>query len=190
MIQESELERMRLETAQANARAAEANQRAAEANEKAEREHLELIKIERRFAPRKLSGEEKERIAAKLGAFAPRTVAVVEARYDDPEVKDFVVDLLHVFNDAHWESRVTTDPQHFSRVLTGVLIMINEDEASGDSQLSRAADCLVNAFLTESIFAQGPLSTPSGKGRIFKGPLDPSILVIVGAKPDFPKEIG
>jgi hypothetical protein len=189
MIQVSELEHMRLATAQANERAAEANERAAEANEKAEREHLELIRIERRFAPRKLSAKEKERISAKLAGFTARTITVIEARNDDPEVKDFVIDLLHIFNDAHWESKVTIDPQHFSRVLTGILIIINEDATSGDAQVIRAADGLVNALLSEGIFTQGPLSTPSGAGRIFKGLLDPPIQVVVGAKPDFPKEI-
>ena len=92
-------------------------------------------------------------------------------------------DLVHIFNDAHWEPRITTDPHRIDRTLIGLLIMINEDEAVGNSQLSRAANCLVNALLTENIFTQGPLSTP----RFFKGPLDPPIMVIVGAKPDFLK---
>jgi len=171
LIQDAELEQMRLETAQANARAAEAN--------------LELARIERRFAPRELSAEEKKRIAAKLGECAPHAVTIIEARYDDPEAKDFVVALLLTFNDAGWTPNVTADPQHFSRSMRGLLVMVNEDEASGETQRTRAADCLVNALLTEGIFARGPLCTP----RLFKGLPDVSIMVVVGAKPDFPKEI-
>lgn len=176
-IQSADNARLLSDVAQANARAEEAKRDATVAN-------LELSRIERRFAPRRLSFEEKKRIAAKLGEFAPRSVTIVEARFDDPEEKDFVIDLVHIFNEAHWESRITTDPQHISRTLTGLLIMINEDEAVANSQLSRAASCLVNALLSESIFVQGPLSTP----RAFKGSQGPSIMVIVGAKPDFPKE--
>lgn len=165
------------EISQANARAEEAKRDATIAN-------LELTRIERRFAPRRLSGEERERIVAKLAEFAPRAVTIVEARFDDPEEKDFVIDLVHVFKDAHWQSTVTTDPQHISRTMSGLLVMINEDETVTNSQLSSAANCLINALLTENIFIQGPLSTR----RFFKDPLDPPIMVIVGAKPDFPKE--
>src|SRR5216683_1271450 len=110
-----------VESEQLRAGIAQANVRAAEANEKAEREHLELIRIEQRFAPRRLTAEEKTRITTKLSAFPARRVEIVEAKDDDPEVKGFVIDIFSAFNDAHWESRVITDPQHVSRVLTGML---------------------------------------------------------------------
>jgi hypothetical protein len=120
----------------------------------------------------------------KLVKLAGCKVTIVEARDEDSEAKDFVVDLANILKDAHWDSRITTEPQRVYRTLVGLLIVVNEEAATPDLEIMSAAESLVAALSSEHIFAQGPIGTPSGKGRIFDGRREPPILVIVGAKPD------
>lgn len=169
-IQERELEEMRLETAKANARAAEAT--------------LELARIEERFAPRKLNGEAAKRVERKLSVHSVR-VAIVEARMEDSEAKDLLADLRNVFNKAYWEPVVTADPRRISRGLVGLLVIVNESAADADPDIMSAAESLVGALSAENILTQGPITTPSGSGRIFDGSAGPPILLVIGAKPDF-----
>jgi hypothetical protein len=145
---------------------------------------LELARIERRFAPRKLNAEEAKRIEEKLTGHKAR-IAIVEARPDDSEAKDFIADMENVFRRADWKYTVTADPNRISRKLGGLLVVINKDASDADPTIEKDAESLVTALSDEKIFAQGPVTTQSGVKEIFDGTGDAPIVLIVGAKPDF-----
>lgn len=85
------------------AKIAEANARAAEANEKAEEERLARVRLETKLAPRRLSGDDVNRMAAILSVASPMNVAIV-SRMMDPEGEDFADDLAGVISKSHWNA--------------------------------------------------------------------------------------
>jgi len=161
-ILETGLETLRLEAANANARAAEAM--------------LELSRIERRLELRSLTPQEQERIANKIVFWKVSQIAVVNARADDSEVQDFLTQLTRILAEAGWHPIVIKDT-NVSRGLIGLLVIANEKAGPHVSENVLAARTLVEALSESGIFTQGPLSMP----RPWPAPIH---LVIV-AKPNW-----
>ena len=185
MLHNQELEAMRLETAQANARADEARCGAAEANEKAERERLERMKIEQRLAPRRLTANEQARITAKLAKLGPIRATVFEPK-EDPEIRVFAFDIMGALSEAGW--RATTAMKFdWGRVVIGVAVEVNETNGAADQRTWKVADALATALKAERVLTQGPMARSKGMWGFTSmhngDDLDAPIQIIVGSKP-------
>lgn len=157
-LQAGESERLRLDVATANARAAEANQRAAE--------------TEARLAPRKLSAEQQNSIAAKLTAFHGTRVGVFWSKQGEPEVVSLALDIVTALRLANWETKFALKTD---RVPLGVLIELTSE----DRQTETTANALAAALKHEGIFTNLEAFTGLCTDK------DEPIHVIVGSKPDW-----
>ena len=96
------------EIEQLRAQVAEANARAAEANRIAEQERLERAKLERRVADRRLTDSQKHRIRDALAPH-PGYTAVVISRLADPEGQAYGGDFRDAFVEAKWNALWSID---------------------------------------------------------------------------------
>jgi hypothetical protein len=161
----------------ADERIAGANVRAEEAKRDAAVAKLELVRVERRLEPRTLTAQ--ERVANKIVSWKVRQIAIVDARSEDAEAKDFLNQISRILAEADWHPVVIKDPT-VARGLTGLLVIVNEKPGNRVSETTLAARSLVEALKDEGIFTQGPLSTP----RQWPAPIH----ILIGAKPDWPKQ--
>jgi hypothetical protein len=81
---------------------ADANAKAAQANERAESERLARVKIEQQIAPRRLSGEQRQKLLAAL-ATPPTTTVIVKSRLLDPEGADLANGIALTLQEAKWK---------------------------------------------------------------------------------------
>jgi flagellar biosynthesis GTPase FlhF len=92
---DAKAEGFRLEIAKANESAAKSQERAAQLESN-------LVKLRKEAEPRRLSGEQKERLA-RLLAGHPAPIGVV-SKMVDTEASDFADDFDEVLKNAHWET--------------------------------------------------------------------------------------
>jgi hypothetical protein len=92
-----------LELATKDENIARANAIAAEADRKAEEERVARLKLEKELAPRRLSGEQRERLVGELHQYGGSNVAIVSPLLD-PEATDFADDLEAAFRVAGWHT--------------------------------------------------------------------------------------
>jgi hypothetical protein len=88
------------DAAQLKDEAAQANRRAAEANRTAENERLSRVKLQKELQPRRLTGRQKEELAAALGS-EPQPIVIGFCGFDG-ECIDFANDIGDGFKKAHW----------------------------------------------------------------------------------------
>jgi hypothetical protein len=181
LIQDAELERMRLETAQANARAAEANQRAAEADAKTEKERVERMKIEEKIAWRTLSLKQWESIASKLRWNRPKNSVPIWASRNDAEIMSFANSLGNALQIANWP--ITGGRKsYFDRIVVGVWIEYRQDADATDMD---RANLLVEVLRAEGIDVSGPRPSENEKFTADFSNFDPTspVQILVGEKP-------
>jgi hypothetical protein len=173
--------------AKAGADAAAANVRsklleieAGKQRERAAKAEKELLELQQRLAPRRLTAEQQRTLASKLRPFSgARGNFVVSG--DDVEITSLSNQILASFKDAGWIFGffVGTDP---SRSVSGILVEIAAD---ADGPTKAAAETLASALLAENLSVRGPrvgeVKTISG---MFSGrPVsDPKIRITIGKK--------
>ncbi len=171
-IQERELEEMRLATAQANTRAAEAN-------EKAEHERLERLRLEEKFAPRRLFGEPTKTIASTLRLRGPDAPVPIFVCRHDSEMMRFANDLVSVLQLAGWrvgEGGVKS----YDRVILGVWIETGDNAT--DKDVDRV-ELLIETLRTEGIAVEGHKARKPSFTTAKAPALDCPIQILVGEKP-------
>jgi hypothetical protein len=107
---------------------AKANARASEAAQKAEEEMLARIKLEGRFAWRRIVPAEYPKMVGQLRPFHGSSVEVTQL--GEAEASSFAADILKMFSDAKWNvssNRIGTisSPQY------GLQCMVNEEVPAG-----------------------------------------------------------
>jgi len=83
---------------------AHARQSAADANAKAEAEKLARLNLEKQVAPRRLTGEQKDKLRELLGRYPDPVGIVVVSALLDTESSDFADDFDAAINGAHWKT--------------------------------------------------------------------------------------
>ena len=162
-IQERELEEMRLETAQANARAAEADARATEAN-------VELWKLK---APRTVPDSERELLVSMLRAIDNKCRVDIYALIPHDEIRGLQSQLLSVFNQAGWDVRTNANlriPQ--PGIVNGLIVEVN---AGASPQMLITANAIASALRKVSLETVGPQASYTMR--------DAPIEILVGPKP-------
>jgi hypothetical protein len=159
--------------AEANKAASIANQRAADAN-------LELALLQAKMAPRRLTKEQRERLASRVKPFAPQ-VASVWYGAGDKESETFSWEIASALNDGGWTvfspaSTVTMAASGklfgtTSRLETGVVVASTRDEPS-----LKAADAVVGELST--------LGFDSVKASKTEDRAGPVVIVTVEARPE------
>lgn len=179
MIQESELEQMRLGSAQANERAEEARRAAAEANAQTASLQLQLEVERQKRAQRSLTTEQKDALVAELKGKIRRINVVIQR---DWESKAFALQLEIVFQEAGAQlGEYAMPPGEILPVSTGVM-MYKPGGANSEDDLK--GDPLYSALKKAGLFGGF-----AGKPIVSPNLLDPARLpedeyaVYVGQKP-------
>jgi hypothetical protein len=156
---------MRLETAQANARAAEAN-------EKAEHERLERLKIEEKLSKRILSREQQLQIIDELRPFAGKSRVEVFAYINLDEVVWLREQIWNTLREAGWDARGNVN----SRVAASLVNGISVEIAPGTTrEIGEAAMAIVLALNRVGLMTGGPI----GSHNLREAPIE----ILVGNKP-------
>ena len=165
IIQDGELAKMQLRTAQAE--------------EALERERLERMKLEEKQAPRRITSESQKRIVEKLKLRAPQSpVPIFVIRYES-EMMRFTNELSYCFQLANWNSG-EGGMKSYNRIVMGVCIETAQNASRDDEA---RAELLEDTFRAEGIRVERDLiRTPSytdAKERALAMPIQ----ILVGEKP-------
>lgn len=180
------------DTAKANAsaaaagqRASEADARAAEANRNAEKERIERLRLEAKFAPRFLPDARAQQLAKAVASLKGITIDLVSYEGLGTDVAVLSNQLAEIMNGVGIVARVFT-PMGGSGLIRGVAV---RDEAGSPAELDAAADqvakALNDAGLSSSRMASYPVGEQIANG--YMGPTgviaDAKLRILVGAKP-------
>lgn len=168
--------RLSAEAESSRAAISDANARAAEANKIAEGERLARLKLEARVAPRRIRGEQRQKMVAVLSAARPSGVAIV-SRLLDSEGLDFAEDIAAAFKASNWQA---PSYSNWTRSDKGVFIATIEGTApdpTDHSLLAAALDAAEIAHTTivirgEDINRMSPHFQPQ------------VLYLLIGAKPE------
>jgi hypothetical protein len=180
LIQDAELERMRLETAQANERAEASTHAAEKAKRDVAEANLEVarlnLEIEKPKAPRALTPNQETDLIARLNL--PHTAdrfhemgTNITVDNDDQEARNLAEQITRILRLANWDPRES--PNTDRRAITGVVI---EVDTEWREKLADPATKLASAFREEGL-------TVSGPNAVRFGDIYPLIRVMIGRKP-------
>lgn len=136
---QAEIARLSRDAADAKKGIAEANARAAEANQAAERERLARVELERKIAPRRLTGEQRAKMLRILERDTGHAVIFV-SRLMDAEGADFANDFVSVLTAANWNAQST--PMHTGNQEGVSISTVSGARLPGISTLSTALDSI------------------------------------------------
>jgi hypothetical protein len=180
MVQQSELEHMRLETARANERSEVANRAAAEANLKAEGERFERFKLEEKLAWRSLSGSQQKTLANKLQSFPNRRIDIFTTS-GDAELMSLARTFQLIVLEAGW---IPSIYQWIEYTFPVPGIMIECDPK--DELNQRAAEVLCNELKSCGLLAwtapPDPYNAPSYVAPFDTPPPNAPLRLVVGDK--------
>ncbi len=174
MIQDAELEKMRVETA-------EANQRAAEANEKAESERLERLKLEDKLAWRSLTAEQQEELIDKLEPFAGQRIDIFTTS-GQAEIMYLANMLQVVFLEAGWIPPSMYQGATFLFPVPGIMVEYDAKDGPAVRAASAIKDELMKLGLTAWLVPNLPDGTVKQYLALSDGPPNASVRITIGDK--------
>jgi hypothetical protein len=144
---QSEIERVRSDTAKAMERAARAEQQAAESNKTAEQERLARIKIEERLAHRRIGEKEHRALVAALKSHAGARIDVFKLM-GDLEAEPFADEIIRILKDSGWDVMTTAGGVRLPPVY-GLHCVVNDTLPAGRA-LAEAFKSLPTAHIVSN----------------------------------------
>ena len=117
----------------------------------------ELLEIQERLAPRRLTAEQQQVIAAKLRPFAGQLFGI-SATSSDLEVVQIRYQVMAVLGEADWSVAEQTG-QEFGRTVSGILVEIIP---TAEQSAKTAAQELAAALRAENLAENGPVEAARG----------------------------
>ena len=159
---------------------AEANKATSIANQQAATANLELVRLQAKMAPRRLTKAQQERLASGVSSLAPQLASVWYGA-GDKESENFSWDIASALNAGGWRvfspastATLAQSGKPFGtipRLQTGVVISSNKDEPS-----MKAAEALAREL--SALGFEARKASDIGTGH------EPLVVVTVQARPD------
>lgn len=147
-----------------------------------EQERIERLRLESKFAPRRLSTQQKATLIAALKPFSGQTISIICLQ--DEESLQFAKDFSKMFSEAGWSKHNTGINQIglYSNLTfpRGIVVLLKNEKNALSGEIQEANNALGKALISAGL--------ASGENLFMKNSLPPigegNVLLWIGRKPD------